>query len=242
MNLNHKITFSLFAMASVFFGQTSASVVTHTIANSFIIPYHTKRLGLLGCTPHPAQYIKMHGYSRKKMRTLKLDDFLDIDYLRDSFDQVLLLCKQHVIDHLIIAYLPIYFADMHQLIHHNFVAGVQSFFKSIAPQMRNLIKEEADRLNCTTNITIIVPPRSALKKVPANRITMDDRIRYLIKQFPQRKNFSNSDLETIVIINNQGEDDQNDTIIRYLKYAYLFEKPVAYETINTNKPKFHKYL
>lgn len=223
-------------------GQAMSSTITYRTSNSFTIPYTTKRLGLVGWTPHPAHYIKTHGYSRKKMRNLKLDEFLDVEYLRDSFDQVLLLCKQYNIDHLLIAYLPVYFIDMHELTHNKFVSGARLFFKSVVPQIQQLIQEEAQKLKCTTNITIIVPPHAALKKVPSSRIPIDDRIRYLIKQFPQLKNFSNSELETIVIMNSQGEDDQNDNIIRYLKYEYLFEKPVKYETINTNKPKFHKYL
>lgn len=241
MNLSHNIILFLCAFMPVFSGQAQVSTITCKTSNAFTVSHHTKRLGLLGCTPHPTQYIKTHGYSPKKMRAIKLDEFLDIDYLRDSFDQVLLLCKQHTIDHLVIAYLPVYFVDMHQLVHHNFVSGVQSFFKSIAPQMKNLIKEEADKLNCTTNITIVMPSLSALQKAPSTHISIDDRIRYLIKQFPQLKHLSCSELDTIVIINNQGEDDQNDNIIRYLKYEYLFEKPITYETISTNKSKFHKY-
>ncbi len=131
---------------------------------------------------------------------------------------------------------------MHHLVHHRFISGSRLFLKKIVPQMQQLIKEEARKLNCTTSITIVAPPRSALKKVPSSRILIDDRIRYLIRQFPHLNGISDSELDTIVIINNHGEDDQNDNIIRYFKYEYLFEKPIKYEAINTNKPKFHQYL
>lgn len=240
--MNRNALFCIIAVVSALSGQTIAhSAVTHKTSNSFKVPHSTKRLGLLGCTPHPAQYIKTHGYNRKKMRTIQLADFLDVDYLRDSFDQVLLLCKQHNIDHLLIAYLPVYFIDMHELVHHQFVTASSRFLRTIVPQMEQLIKEEVHKLDCNSSITIVVPPRSSLKRVPQHRIPLDERIRYLIKQFPHLNGISSSDLDTLVIINNQGEDDQNENIIRYLKYEYLFEKPLKYETININKPKFHQY-
>ena len=56
-------------------------------SNSFAIPSHCKHLGLLGCTPQPAQYLNEHGNDAKLLENITLDCFLDSNYVRDSFAQ-----------------------------------------------------------------------------------------------------------------------------------------------------------
>ncbi len=211
-------------------------VFVHT-ATSFNVPVQCSKLGLLGCTPHPANYLKAGGTKLD----LKLSDFIDIEDLKDSFTQALKLCEQHHIDHLLIAYLPIYFVETRSILKERFVPECQRFFQSIGPQIKGLIASLKKELNIAIPVTLIIPSAHVLERVPTRVLDDDDRIRYSIKQFPILKGINESSLNTIIIINNQ-DSDQNEQIISYLKYEYLFEKKLWYLSVETKKKRFHKYL
>ncbi len=177
------------------------------------------------------------------MAYLTLEDLIDINDLEDSFKQVLHLCIKNKVDHLLIAYLPIYFVKMKMLTGKKFIEQSHEFMTIIAPQVARFIENIAQKEQITIPITIVVPPKEALEKVPSSIISKEDRVRYLIKQFPK---LTLTDTQTILIINNKGSSNkgssQNDGIIRYLKYEYLFDKPLTYEVCETDKKRFHKYL
>jgi hypothetical protein len=203
----------------------------------FYIP-DCNNLGLLGCTPHPTEYLKNNNNNAELLKTITIEAFLDIDYLRDSFDRTFALCKDHSIDHLLIAYLPIYFYEMRQLLGDDFLSGCTVFLQRMSQQMPAIIKESSDRMEYQGKITLIIPPLHQLARI-ASIPSTHDRIPYLIKQFPKLLNRSAPSLQTITIINNT-ESSEDDQLIRYLNYEYLFEKPLGYAKCAIGKPRFHK--
>lgn len=78
-----------------------------------------------------------------------------------------------------------------------------------------------------------------MAQIPELITQQNDRIRYLIKQFPTLKNINDSALDTITIINNE-QSSEDEMLIAYLKYEYLFEKPIEYHTSSLGKPRFHQ--
>lgn len=212
-------------------------VTTYT-GDHFIIPHECRHIALLGCTPHPTQYLAEHGNNADCLRNISINNFLDIAYVADSFNETFKVCKKQGVDHLIIAYLPIYFMRMRAVLGNQFVTYCRMFFNSIVPEMKQLIKHAAQQTEYTGKITLIIPPDYQLARVPESIENKDDRIRYLIKQFPSFKNITSSALETIIIINNE-QSSEDAMLISYLKYEYIFEKPINYITCSTGKKQFH---
>ena len=206
---------------------------------SFKVPATCKHLALLGCTPHPTHYIKQGG--KVDLCYLKLADFLDVTQLRDSFSQVPILCKNNKIDHLLIAYLPIYFVELQALLKNNFVSSCNIFLAVTASQVVSLLRELKNKLYPELSISLVLPNDEALRQVPSQKVSVEDRIRYSIKQFPRLRNIKESVLEVITIINNKNSG-QDDGIINYMKYEYLFEKTLLYKILETSKTKFHTYI
>lgn len=212
--------------------------VTRSTGTTFAVPQGCKRLALLGCTPHPTEYLS-HKKDPKTMANLTLKDFLDRDDLKDSFTQVLKICEDNKVDHLLIAYLPIYFVSMRKLLQERFVDECEIFLHTIAPQIADVIKTLKKELGISVPVTLVIPSREALEKTPRAIGSSEDRVRYSIKQFPHLDGIDH--LEDILIINNKGSS-QNDGIIRYLRYEYLLEPPVSYTTRETSKKRFHAYI
>lgn len=206
----------------------------------FYIPKNVKHLALLGCTPQPGKFVQQK-CNVEALKNIKLNEFLDIEYLRDSFTTVLTLCKNNNIDHLLIAYLPVYFVDLKQILGSQFIEGSIDFFNAIKPQIQNLLQDIQNDMHCAVPITIIIPTIAKLKQIPNRRIDNAERIQFLIKQFPKIGNLNSSHIEMITIINNKGSD-QNEDIINYLSYEYLLDKKLNYGVLETNKEKFHKYI
>ncbi len=220
----------------IFYNQPAIKVQVYQ-GDSFRIPSNCKHLALLGCTPHPIHYLKDHGNDVRLLETIALDSFLDVHYVRNSFDQTFTRCKEFAIDHLLIAYLPIYYIGMRSILGDKFIYGCKQFFRQIIPEITELIKESAASIGYDGGITLIIPTNHQLSHVPHQLAEPADRIRYLIKQFPVLKNISQSILQTITIINNKASDE-DDMLINYLKYEYLYEKPIVYKNVTPAKIDF----
>src|SRR5271154_6740858 len=82
------------------------------VGDYFFIPDNCKHIALIGCTPNPTDYLKEHRNTPGILQTVALHDFLDMEYVRDSFDRTFLRCIEHGVEHLVIAYLPIYYVQM----------------------------------------------------------------------------------------------------------------------------------
>ncbi len=237
-----------FYLPLILIGIIGIYVCTHQITErvnvytgtTFFIPAQVRNLALLGCTPQPSIYLQNKD-NRRFLSSIKLNKLLDIDYLKDSFEQTITLCKHNSVDHLLIAYLPIYFSDIKQSNPETFIDDCTTFLENIAPQIKTLIEEIMKTMDYSIPVTIILPTRKELEKVPSGRMTNKQRIQFLIKQFPQLINLNTSDLRIITIINNKNSD-QNEEIINYFEYEYLFNKPIEYSILSTDKEKFHKYL
>lgn len=220
-------------------GQSKSNIIVLT-SNFLQIPKETNHIGLLGCTPHPSNIITQNS-TVSEIKKIKLEDFVDVNDLTDSFSQVIKLCIDNSIDTLIIAYLPVYFVDFKQKVKDNFIIFSVLFLEKIAPQIHQLLKSISNELHYNGKIFLVLPSTHKLYHVPESRISFDERVRYLIKQFPKLFAIEKSKLEKISIINNK-DTEQNEGLINYLKYEYLFEKPIQYTTLSTNKKRFHKYL
>ena len=168
-----------------------------------------------------------------------MDDFLDREYVRDSFVRTFNVCKEQGVDHLIIAYLPIYFVRMRQVLGGEFVASCRKFLSTITSEMTKLIEDAAQQADYKGQATLIIPPDYQLARVPLDSPDNEDRVRYLIKQFPVLRNMKESSLKLITIINNE-QSAEDAMLIAYLKYEYLYEKPITYRTCSTGKKQFHK--
>lgn len=219
----------------IFYNDTNVQVYT---GDTFYIPAGCRNLGLLGCTPHPAHYLKEHGNDAQLLETITLSTFLDVDYVRDSFDRTFALCNVHQIDHLLIAYLPIYYIGLKQQLGDQFMSGCRHFFSRIVPEITSLITKSAVAVGYHGGVTLIIPPDYQLALVPQQLADTAERMRYLIKQFPKLNNISQSELQTITIINNKNSDE-DDMLVNYFKYEYLYEKPVEYKKCDTGKERFH---
>jgi len=108
--------------------------------------------------------------------------------------------------------------------------------------MKKLITQVQHETGSTIPVTLITPALYMLKKIPSNIDNFNHYARYLIKQFPVLDR-NKSELETITIINTQTTDTaQNDKIIDYLSYEYLYERPIKYQSYNISKDHFHRYI
>jgi hypothetical protein len=223
------------------------SVVTIYQGSTYTLPHNCPNLGLLGCTPHPSAYLKKlaaensASVSKLDLSKLMLTDFINLDDLKDSFTETLLLAKTHKIDHILIAYLPVYFIATKRLIKQDAAKRIQSFLISCGNQIGELVKKLQEELSIFIPITIVLPTKQALNKIPSDFVSDDEYVRCLIKQFPRLAGFENSNLKTITIINTSDDAGQNAPIINLLKYEYLFERPLEYREISTRKKRFHSY-
>lgn len=213
-------------------------VIASYTSDTFTIPLECKHLALLGCTPHPTRYLEEHGNDAALLHSLRIQDFLDLDYVTDSFIRTFELCKEKEIDHLLIAYLPIYYVRMRPILGDQFVHYCRVYFTKVVPALLQVIEQAQQQTNYYGKTTLITPTDKALSQIPKSIDDRNDRTRYLIKQFPKLHNISCSPLETITIINNAHSQEDN-MLIAYLKYEYLFEKPIAYHKATLNKERFH---
>ena len=199
-----------------------------------------RKIGFLGCTPHPTRYLQSQQHPLRALQDVTLATIIDTDDVQDSFNKTIELCVQHDIDHLFIAYLPIYCIDMRPILQHQFVEGCMLFFERIHAEILPFIHNAITAYGYDGNVTLILPSRTTIQHVPVSIGSIDDRIRYLIKEFPRITNLNQSQVTTIAIINNK-ESQEDDQLISYLKYEYLYERPVTYEKYTTNKERFHSY-
>lgn len=239
----NKIVVSCFIIAGMLF---AASVfkpanrqVQASVSEQFTIPTGCEHIALIGCTPHPTEYLKQHNNDPSCLKTIRIHDFLDREYLADSYERTCLICKEQQVDHLIIAYLPIYFMRMRALLGDQFVRCCRKFLSNIKNDMVAVIEAAAQKVGYTGQVTLILPSDQQLSRVPTDLTEKEDRVRYLIKQFPFFINRGTSQLKRVTIINNE-DSSADDMITSYLKYEYLYDSPVAYATCSTGKKQFHK--
>ena len=220
------------------FGNYTADINIYCYTgDSFYIPQKCTNIALLGCTPHPMAYLRKHDDA--DLKNLTLNDFLDRDYLIDSFIKTFLICNERHIDHLIIAYLPIHFVEIRQLLGNQFISQCPIFLNNIAQEVKQIIEKVKKDVGFENEVTLIIPPMHQLARIPNKIDSFEERVRYLIKQFPLLKNISQSSLTTITVINNKSSDE-DDKLIDYLKYEYLFEKSLVFEKCAIGKERFHK--
>lgn len=210
------------------------------VADHCVIPRGVTHVGLLGCTPHPTNYLKNNPEGINGLADITIGDLLDVPYVYDSFVRTFTACKQHTIEHLIIAYLPVYYVGMRALCKDRFVSSIKTFLTAIIEDMRSLITKAAHVTNYQGSIVLLLPPSYQLDRVPMEITSLDERCRYLVKQFPKIQNIAESSLAKIIIINNR-ESPEDDALINYFKYQYLFKKAISFDTVHINKERFHKY-
>ncbi|HBY05774.1 MAG: hypothetical protein UV38_C0001G0031 [candidate division TM6 bacterium GW2011_GWE2_42_60] len=205
---------------------------------SFSVPKTVKRLALLGSTPHPTKFLEGGG-AATDLAKIKIEDIVDIVDLKDSFEKTLQLCKTHAIDCLVVAYLPVYYAKMKDCLHESIT--IERFLQNIAPQIINLIEQVRQKVNPACAVTLLLPTRMELDRIPSPTAAQEFYTMYAIKQFP-RLSWNNSSLEELFIINTRGSLDQNRDIMRFLRYEYLFEKQIPLRELTIEKDRFHRYL
>lgn len=206
----------------------------------FYVPKSCKHLGILGSTPHPTLYVKKQ--KQLDLQAIKLQDFLDITALKDSFTKTVQLCEKQGIDHLLIAYLPVYYAKLKNEFGERASSMVSIFLRSISPQIRELIQDVLISMDSALPVTLMLPTYNELKRIPDEVVSEEQYAQFLIKQFPAL-DWSDSDLQYITIINTKlDEGEQNNAIERYLQYEYLYNKPVQFMQAAIEKPRFHTYI
>ncbi len=214
--------------------------VTCYTGNHIYLKRDDKHVAFLGCTPHPTKYLKeLPNHHIAILNEITLSKIIDIDDLFDSFCKTLFICKNNNVDHLIIAYLPIYFMELKQLLGKNFIQGIQQFFKNIVPSIIMLISQAKIHSRYTGNITLILPPVDQLTLIPEHFNHPATRTAYLAKQFPRIKNIDACPIETITIINNENDAESRE-LINYFSYTYLLKKPITYQIHAIGKKRFHK--
>lgn len=208
---------------------------------SFCVPHRCKHLAILGSTPHPTQFLAQSG-TMDDLRKIRLADFLDIEYLHDSFKNTLKLCMHNNIDHLLIAYLPGHFvAQRAAYALPVYERSMNSFLERIGPQIAAMIRTVAHEIGCEIPVTLVLPPRKVLKTVPIAFSSNEHRIQHYIRSFPRLKGLTVRPFQ-ISIINNCGSDEQNEGIMRYLSYEYVLQTPLNFSVLELKKEKFHNYI
>ncbi len=214
--------------------------VTIYRGTSFRVPRACKNLAILGSTPHPTQFLAQGG-TVNDLKKIKLEDFLDVPYLRNSFKNTLQLCMKNKVDHLLIVYLPAHFvAQRAAYTLPVYKQAIEHFLKRIGPQIKNIICKVAGEMGCKIPVTLIMPPRNLLKKVPCSFASSEHRVQHYIRSFPRLKGFTSSSLN-ISIINNRGSE-QNEAIMKYLTYEYLLQIPLHFTVLELENDRFHKYI
>ena len=217
----------------------SSETVLVFFGDMVVIPKGTTHIGLLGCTPHPTTYLKTTQGSVNQLAYITGEDFLDMEYVLDSFVRTFTECNEQGIDLLVIAYLPIYYVGMRGILGNRFVEGCRTFLMAIAADMQHLIERAVAQTNYQGLVMLVLPPDYQLERVPAAIADQEDRCRYLVKQFPYLSGLSNSLVTHITIINN-CPSPEDDALIRYFRYEYLFQAPVEFGKAYINKERFHK--
>lgn len=209
--------------------------------DSFVVDPHCKHIALLGCTPHPTTYLKEDKNRQISLENIKIADFLEVDYLLDSFSRTILLCSQEHIDHLVIAYLPVHFIEMRELLGDQFISQCRMFLNRIGAEIKPIIEQTVEALGFKGNISLILPTDYSIERVPEKIGSLDERVRYLIKELPTLKDIANSSLAIISIINNKPSEE-DDKLIDYLKYEYLYEiDHIEFRKYAIGKERFHQY-
>lgn len=231
-----------------FIGNKNHKVLLPT--NNFVdIPPTTSRLGLLGCTPHPTVYLKNFANATQRMLAIEkidISDFLDIDYLKDSFTKTFLICKDQQIDHLVMAYLPIYFVDMQILLENDFLKASQIFLAGMKSQITPLIDSAAKTAGFTGSFQLVLPTAEQIQETPKYISSQDQRTAFLVRHFPYFDNLKNSQVKTLVIINNSPpseiDNNEDNDLITLFRFIYLTQKELTFEQYGTGKTRFHKTL
>ena len=185
----------------------SSSKINIYTGDYFNVPENCKHIALIGCTPHPTNYLKNKDNKFELLHNIKLNDFLDIEYLNDSFQRTFKICSDNKVDHLVIAYLPIYYIGLRQVFGNQFVRSCRVFLYRIIKEIESIIQNTSKSAGFAGNITLILPTDSELAKVPQNIADINERIKYLVKQFPRIENFNQ--LQTMTIINNKKSDEDD---------------------------------
>ncbi len=206
--------------------------------DNFVIPANCKKLAFTGCTPHPSKYLKEKNGGIELLKTITLNDFLDVEYLRDSFDRTFSLCKQHEADHFLLAYLPIYYIEMHPILKEDFMQGCRIFLDRIVDDIVELMQESMDRIGFNKEVTLVIPTDYQIAHVPHELSGMDERVKYLIKELPKFKDISKSSLSSVLLINNIASVE-DEKLISLLEYEYLYEKPISFDKSAIDKKPFH---
>lgn len=213
--------------------------VTMYRGTSFRVPPHCKQVAILGSTPHPTQFLA-EGGTIQDLKKINLEDFLDVEYLYDSFKNTLELCMYNNIDHLVIAYLPAHFVAQRAAYPLPvYEQAMDHFLRRIGPQIKNVILKVQAVMDCKIPVTLIMPPRKVLKTVPSTFDSNEHRIQHYIRTFPRLKGLKEP--LQVAIINNRGSG-QNDAIMRYLSYEYVLQVPLHFTVLELEKDKFHKYI
>ncbi len=220
----------------------SGSNIVVLRSNRFIVPDNCKRIALLGATPNPTLFLQSNRSAAGQLGRIRIDDFIDVSYLSDSFEEVLKLCVEQRIDHLVLAYLPVYYSKIREEYGEKAPQMIETFLASIVPQMREIIADVARKNTINIAVTIMPPVAHEINRMPAKVDSPRHYAQYLIKEFPHL-DFCNSPLETVVIINtNQAKNaTETEDIISYLQYEYLFERLLVYEKAFIERPSVHKY-
>jgi len=213
--------------------------ITIMQSNIFDIPSNTKRLGIIGSTPHPTVFLNKRGYPYLPKN---LSEFIEVESLRDSFEKTIVLGKQQGIDHLLIAYLPIYYSKIKKQLKDKTPLYINQFLKIIIPEIKEILENCLVKHSIPFQVTLILPTIERLQEIPEKLNSEEQYIQYLIKQFPYLNRLDN-ELETIVIMNtSSGHNEQDARIVRYFEYEYLLDTPVQYMLATIDKPKFHTYI
>jgi len=214
--------------------------VTVSQTGLFYVPKNCKHLGLLGSTPHPTLYVKKQ--KQFNLHEIKLPDFLDTAALKDSFAKTVQLCEKQGIDHLLIAYLSVYYANLKKEFGERVSSMMSIFLRSIAPQIRELIQDVLISMHSTLPVTLMLPTYNELERIPDEVVSEEQYAQFLIKQFPALE-WSHSDLQYITIINTKlDEGEQTNAIEQYLQYEYLYSRPVIFKQAAIDKKRFHMYI
>jgi hypothetical protein len=218
----------------------NAQVTMHT-TSAFHVPSTCRNIAILGSTPHPTRFLSKNKIL-EDLSKIDLNDFLDLEYLRDSFEDTLDLCMNHGVDHLLIAYLPGHFVEQRASCSlARFEKSMNAFVKRVGHQVSKVFSAVAKKKKCTIPITLILPPRETLKTVPVAFNSDDHRIQHYIRSFPQLKGLSPTGDYTISIVNNR-DSNQNAGIMSYLSYEYVLKAPLNFSVLELKKEKFHKYI
>jgi hypothetical protein len=209
-------------------------------ADSFSISSSCRRIALLGATPNPTFYLKSKDDWFTAISRIILKDFLNEEFLLDSYCRVLNICNEQFVGTVILAFLPSYYADIRYKLKEHFIEGIETFFERIIPQIYSLLEKAIEKTEFKGNIVLALPTEKQLNLMCRSLTDEDENICFFVKQYPHLEDIHKSQLEEIIIITNSGLEAQSKKVVEYLKYEYLFEKDLKYSTYYTGKRRFHE--